>query len=172
MRNAYLLVDFGDFVDGTTNTTNPYIQLLSTTNDSTNAHQDFVKVRLSGGSNGSTTSDNKTSSSPISSKIRKILVIAGGIGLAILGLLAALCFCCFRKRSGRAAAPTMGYGGPTYRPLEEPAPNAAVETHAMPNLNYNTGPYTQGPPAYGGEQPYDPRYDNQPQYQTAWDHRY
>lgn len=55
----------------------------------------------------------------------------------------------------------MGFGGQAYRPLNEPAPHAAVETYALPNLGYNNQP-----PVYG-QQPY-----SQQQYQTAWDHRY
>ena len=48
VRNAYLLINFGDFVDGSTsNTAAPYIQLLSTTTPS-DAHADFVRTRLGG----------------------------------------------------------------------------------------------------------------------------
>lgn len=48
MRNAYLLIDFGDFVDGSNSSVkNPYIQLLPTT-DKTTAHRDFVNARLGG----------------------------------------------------------------------------------------------------------------------------
>ncbi|KAI0052261.1 acid protease [Auriscalpium vulgare] len=47
LRNVYLLINAGDFVDQTSNKANPYIQLLSTTN-STAAHLDFVNVRLNG----------------------------------------------------------------------------------------------------------------------------
>ena len=48
VRNVYLLVDYGDFVDGSVNTTaDPYVQLLSITNP-TAAHADFVNVRLNG----------------------------------------------------------------------------------------------------------------------------
>ncbi|KAI0315897.1 aspartic peptidase domain-containing protein [Amylostereum chailletii] len=48
LRNAYLLINYGDFVDGTTTTADPYVQLLSTTNDTSEAHRDFVQVRLNG----------------------------------------------------------------------------------------------------------------------------
>jgi len=48
LRNVYLLVDYGDFIDGSLNTTaDPYVQLLSIT-DPTAAHADFVDVRLNG----------------------------------------------------------------------------------------------------------------------------
>ena len=44
MRNVYLLVNFGDFVDGATGKAPPYVQLLSVT-DPTAAHLDFVNAR-------------------------------------------------------------------------------------------------------------------------------
>jgi hypothetical protein len=48
VRNAYQLIDFGDFVDGSDeNVADPYIQLLSIT-DRAKAHEDFVNVRLNG----------------------------------------------------------------------------------------------------------------------------
>ncbi len=47
VRNVYLLINYGDFVDGTTNKAPPYVQLLSLTN-ATAAHLDFVQARLDG----------------------------------------------------------------------------------------------------------------------------
>jgi hypothetical protein len=47
VRNVYLLIDYGDFVDGTTNKAPPYAQLLSLT-DPAAAHSDFVQARLDG----------------------------------------------------------------------------------------------------------------------------
>ncbi|KAH9007466.1 aspartic peptidase domain-containing protein [Lactarius deliciosus] len=47
LTNVYLLIDYGDFVDGTTNTDNPYIQLLPMT-DPAAAHAEFVATRLNG----------------------------------------------------------------------------------------------------------------------------
>lgn len=46
-RNTYTLLNFGDFIDGGSNTSKPYVQLLSTTNPA-QAHQDFVTTRLNG----------------------------------------------------------------------------------------------------------------------------
>ncbi|KAI9448437.1 acid protease [Lactarius indigo] len=46
LTNVYLLIDYGDFVDGTTKTNDPYVQLLSMT-DPAAAHADFVATRLS-----------------------------------------------------------------------------------------------------------------------------
>ncbi|KAI5122263.1 hypothetical protein M0805_007127 [Coniferiporia weirii] len=48
LRNVYLLIDFGDFVDGSASSIgDPYIQLLPTTS-SASAHTDFVNTRLNG----------------------------------------------------------------------------------------------------------------------------
>lgn len=48
MRNAYLLINFGDFVDGSNSSVkDPYIQLLPTTVKAT-AHREFVAARLNG----------------------------------------------------------------------------------------------------------------------------
>ena len=45
LRNTYLLIDFGDFVDGQdSKIADPYIQLSPVTN-MTDAHHDFVTVR-------------------------------------------------------------------------------------------------------------------------------
>ncbi|TDL30218.1 acid protease [Rickenella mellea] len=48
LRNTYTLIDYGNFVDDTSNDLDaPFVQLLSVT-DVTKAHADFVKVRLNG----------------------------------------------------------------------------------------------------------------------------
>lgn len=48
MRNTYTLFDYGDWVKESSNDRqDPYIQLLSVTN-TTQARQDFIKVRLNG----------------------------------------------------------------------------------------------------------------------------
>lgn len=48
MRNTYTLFDYGDWVDDSSNDRqDPYIQLLSVT-DKTQAHKDFVQIRLNG----------------------------------------------------------------------------------------------------------------------------
>jgi hypothetical protein len=48
IRNAYTLMDFGDFVDDVKSDTGaPFVQLLSLT-DPAKAHHDFVQVRLGG----------------------------------------------------------------------------------------------------------------------------
>lgn len=48
VRNAYLLINFGDFVDGSNSSVkDPFIQLLPTTDKAT-AHREFVAARLNG----------------------------------------------------------------------------------------------------------------------------
>ncbi|KAF8271974.1 aspartic peptidase domain-containing protein [Lactarius quietus] len=47
LRNVYLLINYGDYVDGANTTASPYVQLLSTT-DPASAHLEFVNVRLGG----------------------------------------------------------------------------------------------------------------------------
>jgi hypothetical protein len=45
VSNVYLLLNYGDFIDGSTsNTSDPYAQILSTT-DPAEAHADFVATR-------------------------------------------------------------------------------------------------------------------------------
>jgi len=173
LRNAYMLVNFGDFVQGSTSTVAPYIQLLSTTNNSATVHQDFVNVRLGG---KDITTDKNNGSATTTSSAKRIAIIAGAAGLGLLILVLSLCFCCFRKRGARRTTTTggvMGFGGQTYQPLQDPAPNA-YETHALPNLSYN-GQYGQAPPTYGGgggplypNPPPQPPYGSQPQYHTPW----
>jgi hypothetical protein len=44
VRSAYMLVNFGDFIDGKQDkVADPYVQLLPTTDDLAEAHNDFVK---------------------------------------------------------------------------------------------------------------------------------
>ena len=48
MRNTYTLFDYGDWVNESSNDrSDPYIQLLSITNK-TQAHNEFVQVRMNG----------------------------------------------------------------------------------------------------------------------------
>lgn len=148
VRNAYLLVNFGDFVDGKQDkVANPYVQLLPTT-DVAEAHSDFVQVRLKGvdTTGGQTFLDNFTPSGPpdvrntnsdnsFSSWLQKnkIILIAVGasIGGVLLLLFVALC-CCRRRKSnvreqdGRRVrfteVPAGNKGG--YKRLHEPTPSA------------------------------------------------
>jgi hypothetical protein len=54
LRNVYMLDAFGTMgVSASASAGAPYVQLLSLTNDSTAAHNEFVKVREPSGSSGS-----------------------------------------------------------------------------------------------------------------------
>ncbi|KAI0093260.1 acid protease [Irpex rosettiformis] len=128
LRNAYMLINFGDFVDGASSkTADPFLQLLPLTDDLTEAHSDFVNIRLMGNdntgnfqllpssvlppNNDSTTSDNNNNDS-VGSKIKKYLpyIIAGSAVIGLL-LIAAVIGCCMSSRKKR------------YRRLHDPAPH-------------------------------------------------
>ncbi|KIJ62530.1 hypothetical protein HYDPIDRAFT_176370 [Hydnomerulius pinastri MD-312] len=47
LRNTYTLINFGNLVQGGSNSNNPYVQLLSLTNEAA-AVQDFIQVRTNG----------------------------------------------------------------------------------------------------------------------------
>lgn len=47
VRNTYTLINFGNMVEGGSSSNNPYVQLLSLTNE-TAAVNDFIQVRLNG----------------------------------------------------------------------------------------------------------------------------
>ena len=127
VRNAYMLIDYGDFVDGTSNTADPYIQLLSTTDDLAEAHQDFVKIRMGGkdDANWQLLPPSSTGSPPKSDSqfVRKIKyywpIIAGVAGFLILVILVS-CLC-MRGRKKKGPGP-FWRSKKSYQPLNEPAP--------------------------------------------------
>lgn len=168
VRNAYLLINYGDFLEDATTTSDPYVQLLSVTNGTgdDSAHSDFVTVRLDG---VDTTGDETLSDTPLSSgnpvdgdddddssvrswldEHRTYVIIAGSIaaGLFLLGLLAMIWRSC-RGRSSRGtygAVGTAGYaqGGPGWRSDVGPRGRS---------IRSNLGAFG-GPPAY--QQLHDP----------------
>jgi len=127
VRNVYILIDYGDFVDGTSNTANPYIQLLSTTDDLSEAHQDFVKIRMGGkdDANWQLLPPSSTGSPPKSESqfVRKIKyywpIIAGVAGFLILAILIS-CLCMRRRKKKGTGA--FWRSKRSYQPLGEPAP--------------------------------------------------
>lgn len=143
VRNAYLLINFGDFVDGSVDTTaDPYVQLLSIT-DPASAHADFVSVRLNHTSAPPSPSPSPPPTSPppnhaavdaaakpsssssamsnvksafLKEKIPIIIVSAVGVGLMVIGILV---LCCTRNRlTSRSLASTYR----SYQQLGAPAP--------------------------------------------------
>lgn len=127
LRNAYILINFGDFVQGQTNkVADPYVQLLPLT-DISEAHADFVTVRLNGfdTTGGQTLLNNVTPSGPPDpvdtssqdnkfttwAKKNKWILIGVGIGVGVL-LIIAIVACVIRSNRRKTR----------YRPLHEPAP--------------------------------------------------
>ena len=184
VRNAYLYVNMGDFIDGSSNTADPYLQLLSITNDTTKAHQDFIQVRAGGHFAAAVNAEQalgKSSSKPTVtsskgkkplSKISKILIAVVIAGILMLVLFGGLIWCCCcRNRGKRSANTTAAYPGSSYQPLHVPAPDAATDAHGAAyapqyNAPYTTSygsheytPYGSAPPLQGGYQtPYSKEY--------------
>lgn len=163
LRNAYLLIDFGSFVDGAPSGTRaPYIQLLPITNAS-DASIDFAQVRLNNGSNvddptslASHSSTTTTTTTTTTSNSKLPLWMIGVIfGIVISVFLLGICiyYCCRRRRSPRVSstqAAWVPYAPQSYRPLYDPSPQGAYDMHLAPNAN----------PAYA------------PEYKSAWDAHY
>ncbi|KAH9172156.1 acid protease [Lactarius sanguifluus] len=141
LTNVYLLIDYGDFVDGTTKTDPPYVQILPMT-DPAAAHADFVATRLNGkdttgsqhNSGSDSGQDNKDNGGTKGFFEKyKIPIIAGAAAAGAL-LLIATAFFLFRSRK------------PAYRPLFEPAPAGSMQMHAVSGYGYNPG--VQSAPDY------------------------
>jgi hypothetical protein len=150
-----MLINYGDFVQGGFNTADPYIQLYAVTNDTAEAHKDFVSVRLNGVDNGKSPlspgniqpATTPSSSRKLSRRTIYIIVACacgGAVALLILGAL------CCRRRSAKTRPMR-------YVPLGAPAPVAD------PNLRQ----------AYGDNSGYAfaPQYQPQGPYRTPWDGR-
>jgi len=154
LRNVYLLVNYGDFVDGTSTTANPYIQLLATTNDTTEAHQDFVNVRLGGKDDASwqllppnSTGSKSSGESQIVRRIKYYWpIIAGVAGFIILVILIACC--CMRRRKKTGTRP-FWRGKKSYQPLNDPAPMGMQALGRDGAARPSTSDYRN---------PWDPRY--------------
>jgi hypothetical protein len=158
VRNVYLLIDYGDFVDGTTNKAPPFAQLLSLT-DAAAAHSDFVQTRL----NGMDTTGMQvfTASQPASSPAvsnsdshqAKMIVIYGVIaGSLILAFFTVTAYVIMKRRrrlhsntrSNFSAADTgLSYDRTVYHSLQDAPPG---------ETNHVQGYYTE----VGHESMYDP----------------
>ncbi|KAG1766173.1 aspartic peptidase domain-containing protein [Suillus occidentalis] len=121
LRNAYLLIDFGSFVDGAPPGTNaPYIQLLPITN-------------AGDASLGLCASTLEQCTLPS-------WVIGVIFGIVISVFLLGICayYCCRRRRSQRVSstqAAWVPYAPQSYRPLYDPSPQGAHDMHLAPNAN-------------------------------------
>jgi len=142
----YVLLNYGDFIDGSTsNTADPYVQFVSTT-DPAAAHADFVATRLE----GNDTSGSQHNSSPSgsgdsgdSSKSKgffakyKIPLIAGAVvvALAVFSTIVSLITRTRRRRK-------------VYRPLFDPAPAGDMQMQYVAGYNPAAAPQYAPPPQY------------------------
>jgi hypothetical protein len=132
----YALLNYGDFIDGSaSNTADPFVQFISTTNPAT-AHAEFVAARLGGkdstgsqhvsGSNGSGSGSGSSQNGFFKKYKTPIIAAASVVAIALISLVAWLAT---RRRK------------PTYRPLFDPAPGGDVQMQYV--AGYNSGaPYS------------------------------
>ncbi|KAF8476620.1 acid protease [Russula ochroleuca] len=141
LRNAYLLINYGDFVDGTTTKAPPYVQLFSVTDPAT-AHQDFVQTRLGG---VDTTGLQVLSEQPASSPDRvssthhedhrtRTIVISVVAGSLVLASFAGAAYIILKRRRRRnfvtrpdfsAVDTGLSYQHTAYHPLQHAPPGEA-----------------------------------------------
>ena len=151
VRNVYALINFGDFVDDApASRADPYIQLLATTNDTAEAHLDFVHAvaGVALASPGSVTKGllaNSTASIPEPSptasehaRRRKASAVGRYVLIAVLLVVGAVLLVAglvWRKlRAGRQAKQPRTGGSlfaPKYAPVGAPAPDAAHDVHQV-----------------------------------------
>ncbi|KAI9059263.1 acid protease [Trametes sanguinea] len=144
LRNTYTYINFGDFVDGSASSTAaPYVQLLSTTNNSAEAHSDFVKVR----GDSPWTPEAASLAQRLRSRLPLIIGLSAAAGGVLLIAVGACCF--FSARKNKRQRMAFFRPGP-YRQLHEPAPPEAHDLHLVNQQGHHP------PPAYSN--PWDARY--------------
>ena len=157
VRNVYMLVNYGDFVDGnTSNTAAPYLQFLSTT-DPASAHADFLSVRLNQtiaftptpaehaaiDTNASSTPSPKgVKSAFLKEKIPIIIVLSVGVALVILGVLLLMCT---RNRLSRRGRDSLASTYRSYQHLNAPAPAGDMRPVSGYGYAQPQQPYAQPP---------------------------
>ncbi|KAK0464234.1 aspartic peptidase domain-containing protein [Desarmillaria tabescens] len=177
LRNVYAVFNYGDFIaegNDTSNRGDPYVQFLSTT-DPTEAHSDFVTVRL----NGNDTTGGQTLNGPTSSGSGGLpRAVYFGIAAGVLGLGLLLMVCAFfmNRRKKR--------GSTSYRPISSPSPPVDMQLHANPpryslppQYDYaSSEPYHDRPQMPAQAQLYDPQHSQHMpsvqyggSYQNPWD---
>ncbi|KAI0647783.1 acid protease [Trametes meyenii] len=131
LRNAYTYINFGDFVDGSSSSTaDPYVQMLSTTNDTAESHSDFIKVR----GNSPWTPTDATLVERLRARLPLIIGLAVGAGVLLLLAIAACCYYSRRDKRRRGA-----FFRPTYQQLHEPAPPEAHDLHLVGGQGHGNG---------------------------------
>ncbi|KAJ7486168.1 aspartic peptidase domain-containing protein [Mycena galericulata] len=158
LRNVYVLVNYGDFIAGSTSKAAPFMQFLSTT-DPAQAHTDFVNVRLNG---VDTTTNifnaNNESNGSSSSRSKTTYYIIAGCVLGGILLLAVGSYLVRRNRSKQRGV---------YRQLHLPAP---APMYGAPPMRQQ-GPPPYGAPMYNPDRPYDPPQEHVP-YHNPWEGRH
>lgn len=167
VRNAYILLDFGDFVSETSiDRGDPYIQMLALTSPS-QAHTDFVNTRL----NGTDTTGlpqyallpaSQQQHSPLAPGEAKALFIAKDWRWIVLGVLVAVglllgccCWCCCcRRRKTRGG----GVANSNYVFAMPAAAQRFVPTSW--NRGDTARAQRQSPPSGAYQNPYNPSYQS------------
>ncbi|KAI0632396.1 acid protease [Trametes polyzona] len=170
LRNAYTYINFGDFVEGSPDTTaDPYVQMLPTTNDTAEAHADFIKVRGD--------SPWTPSGASFSERVHAHLSLVIGLSVAAGALLLiALAACCFYRARSKRRRTAFFRPAQMYQPLHDPAPPEAHDLHLINNgggqgYGQQASGYSQQPPGYG-QQPSGYHDGYNPSYSNPWDARY
>ncbi|TDL23417.1 acid protease [Rickenella mellea] len=173
LRNLYLLINFGDFVDGSSSkTADPYIQLLSIT-DVADAHSDFVKIQLGGvdttGTQAALLPPSAVQSKPPApassdenlftkgvNEIKKLAkksvwFIVGMVAVAVLGLVlfCSLIVCLVRRRRRTRSAFRAGPGNKSAPSV--PGMGSYKPLNPQDDVWDSHGPHTAvpEPPTYG-----------------------
>ncbi|KAF9025416.1 acid protease [Hymenopellis radicata] len=119
LRNTYTLLNYGDFVAGTENRGEPYIQFLATT-DPSKAHDEFTSVRVDLDLNTNAALGN--GSSDTTDKVGSAVIIAASavamvVALAVAGLAIYLWF--VKRRNRRNGIAVVSANNRAYQPIEE-----------------------------------------------------
>ncbi|KAF7298775.1 Aspartic peptidase A1 [Mycena indigotica] len=173
LRNAYTLMDYGEWIERTSNDRgDPFMQLLPLTNRAT-AHADFVKVRLNGvdttgSSQFALLPASQQQHSPVSAEEKKkkyeemILsrwpyIVTGSLVGFILLVGFIIWRCCCRNRRAKKKASAKGFFEPkseTYLPLQvhgqgsPPATSSPYQHHqqeSQQSLNSQQAAYNHNP---------------------------
>ena len=156
VRNVYMLVNYGDFVDGnTSNTAAPYLQFLPLT-DPASAHADFLSVRHNSTITPTTAAkhaalDTDASSTPspkgvknefLKEKIPIIIVSSVGVALVILGVVVLMCT---RNRLSKRGRDSLASRYKSYQHLGAPAPAGDMRPVSGYGYAPQQQPYAQPP---------------------------
>ncbi|VDB91841.1 unnamed protein product [Peniophora sp. CBMAI 1063] len=118
LRNAYVLIDFGDFVDNGKDTSDPFVQMLPTTTNTT-AHVEFQSAR--GNSSPTLLPASQQSHSPETAaeikahREQKVLkywpyILVGCLAFVFISTGLCIWACCMRRKRRRAAAAATAAG--------------------------------------------------------------